>query len=68
LYKEFVDKEKTPVFTGAYEKIKDYWDAFVEYKTLEVAKKRSEKNKKNAAKKKYHHTMGQGGYKSGNPK
>jgi hypothetical protein len=24
LYKEFVDKEKTPVFTGAYEKIKDH--------------------------------------------
>jgi hypothetical protein len=58
LYKEFVDKEKTPVFTGAYDKIKDHWDAFVEYKTSEAAKKRSEINKKNAAKKKYHHTMG----------
>jgi hypothetical protein len=68
LYKEFVDKEKTPVFTRAYEKIKDHWDAFVEYKTLEGAKIRSEINKKNAAKKKYHHTMGQGGYKSGKPK
>jgi hypothetical protein len=68
LYKEFVDKEKTPVFTGAYEKIKDHWDTFVEYKTSEAAKKRSEINKKNAAKKKYHHTMGQGGYKSGKPK
>jgi hypothetical protein len=40
LHKEFVDKEKTPVFTGAYEKIKDHWDAFVEYKTSEAAKKR----------------------------
>jgi hypothetical protein len=40
----------------------------VEYKTSEEAKKRSEVNKKNAAKKKYHHTMGQGGYKSGKPK
>jgi hypothetical protein len=46
LYKEFVDKEKTPVFTGAYEKIKDHWDTFVEYKTLEATKKRSEINKK----------------------
>jgi hypothetical protein len=51
LYKEFVDKEKTPVFTRAYEKIKDHWDAFVEYKTSEAAKKRSEINKKNATKK-----------------
>jgi hypothetical protein len=40
----------------------------VEYKTLEAAKRRSEINKKNAAKKKYHHTMGQGGYKSFKPK
>jgi hypothetical protein len=68
LYKEFVQKEKTLVFTGAYEKIKDHWDAFVEYKTLEAAKKRSEINNKNAAKKKYHNTMGQGGYKSSKPK
>jgi hypothetical protein len=68
LYKEFIDKEKTLVFTGAYEKIKDHWDTFVEYKTLEAAKKMLEINKKNATKKKYHHTMGQGGYKSGKPK
>jgi hypothetical protein len=65
---EFVQKEKTPVFTRAYEKIKDHWDAFVEYKTSEGAKKRSAINKKNAAKNKYHHTMGQGGYKSGKTK
>jgi hypothetical protein len=32
---EFVQKEKTLVFTRAYEKIKDHWDAFVEYKTSE---------------------------------
>jgi hypothetical protein len=68
LYKEFVQKEKTLVFTRAYEKIKDQWDAFVEYKTWEEAKKRSTINKKNVTKKKYHHTMGQGGYKSGKPK
>jgi hypothetical protein len=53
LYKEFINKEKTPVFTGQYEKIKDHWDAFVECKTLEAAKRRSEINKKNGAKKKY---------------
>jgi hypothetical protein len=67
LDKEFVQKEKTLVFTRAYEKIKDHWDAFMEYKTSKEAKKRLDMNKKNAAKKKYHHTMGQGGYKSGKP-
>jgi hypothetical protein len=40
----------------------------VENKTSEAAKKRSEINKKNATKKKYHHTIGQGDYKSGKPK
>ena len=35
---------------------------------INEAKKRSEINKKNAAKKLYHHTMGQGGYRSGKPK
>ena len=38
------------------------------YKTSEKAKKMSKTNKLNAAKKKYHHTMGQGGYKVGIPK
>jgi hypothetical protein len=68
LDKDYVQKEKTPVFVGAFDKIKDHWDAFVEYKTSEEAKKRSVINKKNAAKKKYGHTMGQGGYKAGKPK
>jgi hypothetical protein len=40
----------------------------MEYKTSKAAKRRSEINKKNAAKKKYHHTMEQGGYKFGKPK
>ena len=62
-------KEKTPDFTtGAYEKIKDYWADFVAYKTSAPAKKKSETNKQNAAKKQYHHTMGQGGYKASKPK
>jgi hypothetical protein len=50
LDKDYVQKQKTPVFIGAFEKIKDHWDAFAEYKTSEKAKKRSEINKKNAAK------------------
>jgi hypothetical protein len=56
------------VFTGAFEKIRDQWDAFVMYKTSEQAKKRSAINKKNDANKKYYHIMGQGGYEAGKPK
>jgi hypothetical protein len=40
----------------------------VEYKESELGKQRSEKNKRNAGKKKYHHTMGPGGYKTAKPK
>jgi hypothetical protein len=36
----------------------------LQYKESEVAKERSRKNKANAAKKIYHHTMGSGGYKT----
>ena len=39
----FVKKHKTPVFKGAYEKIKDQWPDFVKYKKSEEAKKKSEK-------------------------
>ena len=56
---KFVEKEKTPEFTGRYEKIKDHWPAFVAYKKSEKGKKRSETNKINAAKKQYHHVRGQ---------
>ena len=40
LHQDYILKKKTPTFTGAYEKIKDHWDAFVEYKTSDEAKKR----------------------------
>jgi hypothetical protein len=59
---EFVDKDETLEFTGQYAKIKDHWPAFVAYKKSEKAKKRSVTNKLNAAKKKYHHVTGSGGY------
>ena len=68
LHKDYILRKKTLDFTGANEKLKDHWDEFVEYKTLEEAKKRSEINKKNAAKKEYHHCMGSGGYKGAKPK
>ena len=68
LHLDFIKKNKTPEFTGPLEKIEDQWDEFVEYKASSVAVERSEKNKANAAKKKYHHVMGTGGYKSAVPK
>ena len=40
----------------------------MEYKTSSEAKRRSEINKANAKKKKYHHVTGPGGYKSHRPK
>jgi hypothetical protein len=40
----------------------------VEYKESELGKLRSEKNKKNVAEKKHHHTMGPCGYKIAEPK
>ena len=68
LYNEYIKKNKTPEFTGPLEKQKHHWAGFVAYKASPVALQRSEKNKKNAAKKKYHHVMGTGGYKSAVPK
>ena len=69
LYSDYIKaKKKTPEFTGALEKIKDHWDAFVEYKESDEALERSRKNKINAAKKEYHHVLGTGGYKRAVPK
>ena len=46
LYSDYIkEKKKTPEFTGALEKIKDQWDAFVEYKESEEALERSRKIK-----------------------
>ena len=67
LNKDYVQKGLTPEFTGAYVKLKDHWDEFVEYKKSEEAKKTSAINKKNAAKKEYHHSMGSGGYRATPP-
>ena len=64
----YVDHDKTPEFTGRFEKIRDHWPAFVAYKTLEKSKKMSETNKVNAARKLYHHRTGSGGYLKARPK
>jgi hypothetical protein len=67
LYNNYI-KKKTPLeFTGPLEKQRDHWEAFLEYKESSLALERSRKNKENAAKKIYHHTMGSGGYKTSVP-
>ena len=48
LNKTFVEKGKTPEFTGRFEKIRDHWPAFVAYKKSDKGKQRSLTNKQNA--------------------
>ena len=56
LWEKYENEE--PDFTGALEKIKDDWPAFVAYKKSDTAVARSAINKVNAAKKQYHHRLG----------
>ena len=68
LHLKYVAKGRTPEFKGAQEKLREQWPAFVKYKQSSEAKQRSEKGKINAQKKKYHHKLGTGGYKTAVPK
>ena len=63
-----IKTENTPVFTGELEKLRGHWDAFVQYKSLELGLQKVHKAKDNASKKIYHHTLWQGGYKLAIPK
>ena len=62
------NNKQAPEFTGALEKIKHDWPAFVAYKESCSAGARSTINKANDAKKTYHHRLGTGGYKTAVPK
>ena len=68
LWKEYQKKERVPIFEGPLEKQRQHWPSFLAYKQSEEGKERSAKNKANAAKKIYHHTMGPGGYRIALPK
>ena len=68
LWKEYQKKNRVPIFEGPLEKQKQHWPSFLAYKQSAEGKKRSAKNKANAAKKIYHHTMGSGGYRVALPK
>ena len=61
-------EKEDPVFTGRLEKIKDHWAAFKAYKLSSKSVSRSLTNTANAAKKKYFHKLGSGGYKTAIPK
>ena len=63
----YVDQDKTPEFTGRFEKIRDHWPAFVANNISERSKKMSATNKINAAKKEHYHRMGSGGYLKARP-
>jgi hypothetical protein len=43
LYAKYITKEKTPVFEGAYEKLRQWWPKFVAFKASERAKEMLEK-------------------------
>lgn len=68
LWKEYQTKKRAPIFKGPLEKQRQHWPSFLAYKESELGKERSAKNKANAAKKLYHHTMGPGGYRTALPK
>nr|AAX94893.1 transposon protein, putative, CACTA, En/Spm sub-class [Oryza sativa Japonica Group]AAX96421.1 transposon protein, putative, CACTA, En/Spm sub-class [Oryza sativa Japonica Group]ABA92930.1 transposon protein, putative, CACTA, En/Spm sub-class [Oryza sativa Japonica Group] len=47
---------------NTFPKLRDHWDEFVAYKIGQQGQAMMDRNKENAAKKKYHHHLGSGGY------
>jgi len=68
IWQKYQKNKTAPKFEGYLAKQEHHWEEFKKYKESEDAKDLSEKNKKNAALKKYHHHMGTGGYATAMPK
>jgi hypothetical protein len=68
LWKYSLKTKEVPVFEGYLAKQANHRKAFKEYKESEDAKNLSVKNKIYVDKKKYHHTLGPGGYETAIPK
>ena len=62
MHNTYVKKGITPDF-GKLPKLRDVWEAFVQYKLSEEAQALSTTGQINASKKEYHHRLGPGGYK-----
>jgi hypothetical protein len=62
LFANYVKKDKEPDWDN-FPEVKPYREEFKEYKLSKEAQELSEKNKVNAAAKKYNHRLGPGGYK-----
>jgi hypothetical protein len=58
IWKNYLKTKEVPVLKGHLAKQANHWKAFKEYNESQDAKDLSEKNKKNAEKKKYHHRLG----------
>ena len=69
MYNKFIKKNETLDFnTKAYVKLRPFWNDFVQYKTSEEGEGLVRRNKENVARKRYHHHLGSGGYRSLIPK
>ena len=67
LYRDYLKNGEPKVWNGPMVKQREYWPEFLQMKKSALFLKRSQINTVNAGKKKKHHGMGTGGYRSKTP-